>query len=244
MLQVYKTKPYVSFTCPSPLFVEIIRINDLRRRQTLLSEDDVLESDSESDSGHFSHRNPCSKAKKRDTVRIEAETEADAILARVLDFDVCRWAREEDAGRGHYNSWSTIGSIYKSATVIFATLSLPIPNCEAESCESLPIRKLNNAKHVAALASYTRSLAAEIERIIDQPVSWRVPWRWPAIALGVAAAQGPVAHRNLVSRCLVKAGTELGFPLPFQANEVLTRFWESGNTGWNDCFDMPYSFFT
>lgn len=67
---------------------------------------------------------------------------------------------------------------------------------------------------------------------------------WPLIVAGVEAADASAAIRTFVDEQLTEMSRDLGTPLPLLAKGVLKRFWASGKTGWDDCFDKPYAFVT
>lgn len=64
--------------------------------------------------------------------------------------------------------------------------------------------------------------------------------RWPFIVAGVAVADGAAADQEFVADALRLIWAS---PIPnwgaFKCLEKLRKFWASGKTGWEDCFDEP-----
>lgn len=234
MVQIYSKSIYPSFPCPTPLFTELIRVNDLRRRQAIFSQVGGHSIISEFPGDSPGHQQ-----------REETNHEADALLSRIVEFQVMPWAKKSDASRGRLDTWIGIGSMYKSAMIIFATLSLSMSSDEAAQGGPPSATRLTEAQRTSILEENVWSLNAAIERAVNETGILRMPLCWPTIALGVAAAhEGSEAYRETVSRCLLRMAVEHGTALPFKANEILGQFWATGKVSWNECFDRPYAFFT
>lgn len=68
---------------------------------------------------------------------------------------------------------------------------------------------------------------------------------WPLVVLGVEAADlGRMAIREFVKEQLEGMSRHAGTYVPLTAKSVLERFWASGKTSWDSCFDRPYVFTT
>ena len=64
---------------------------------------------------------------------------------------------------------------------------------------------------------------------------------WPLIVLGVEAVNGSLATRAFVQEKLPEMNRSTGMLAPLTAKGVLQRFWDSGRTDWDSCFDSPYA---
>jgi hypothetical protein len=231
--KMYDKKPYASFPCPTELFVHLIGVNDLRERR--------VNADCKSPSA--SHQD--SLDTKTQQKRSQHDEEADRILQNIIAFKVDRWTIEKDANRGRIDAWTSIATMYHNAMVIFATLSLSIAPAPAKD----PVDPLINVSEEAGTSSvldfHICRLAAELKSIAKRKEPISMAACWPMIVLGVAARlNGMLDHRDLVSRCLSRLAVEHGTLLPFRAKEVLEKFWASGKTSWDECFDQAYAFFT
>ena len=236
----------MSFPCPAPLFVELMRVDELRMRRALLRQDRGRVAYLANDGRLKMNNKPVSplEATLAQRQREGAEHEAVALLIRIMGFQVAEWAANKDADRGRCGAWVRLGNMYQSAMVLFAILSLAMSPDEAGSHGSVPLPWPGVTQPAAAHGKHADSLAAEIERAVDEPGHLWMPVCWPTIVLGVSAAKDPPASRSIVSRCLLRLGLDHGTALPLKANEVLMQFWTTGKMEWDECFDRPYAFFT
>ena len=150
----------MSFPCPALLFVELMRVNELRMRRALLRQDRGRVAYLAND-GHLKMNNkPISplEATLAQRQREGAEHEAVALLIRIMDFQVAEWAAKKDADRGRCGAWIRLGNMYKSAMVLFAILSLSMSPDEAGSHGSGPVPRPGathcQQQHMASTPTY------------------------------------------------------------------------------------------
>lgn len=67
---------------------------------------------------------------------------------------------------------------------------------------------------------------------------------WPLVVLGVEAVNGDLEMRSFVEKQLPEMSRQVGTSVPLTAKAVIERFWASGETRWDACFDRPYVFVT
>lgn len=67
---------------------------------------------------------------------------------------------------------------------------------------------------------------------------------WPLMVLGVQAVDGCPTLRAFVRENMISLSASSGTYSPLAAKDVLERFWASGRTEWDACFDIPYMFTT
>lgn len=67
---------------------------------------------------------------------------------------------------------------------------------------------------------------------------------WPLVVAGVEAASGTAEERAFVDQQLFQMTCDTGASYPLVAKGVLEKFWVSGKTRWDDCFDRPYAVLT
>lgn len=65
---------------------------------------------------------------------------------------------------------------------------------------------------------------------------------WPLVMLGMEAVHGGAAMRSFVAKELPELSRHIGTYVPLTAKAVLEKFWASGETRWDACFDRPYAF--
>ncbi|RYP22029.1 hypothetical protein DL765_001935 [Monosporascus sp. GIB2] len=108
--------------------------------------------------------------------------------------------------------WLLIGSAYQSAVALYCIMSL----------QRLSI--LPSALYITAMdAAHYERLTQLLKQALTFP-HLRHCLMWPLIVLGARAVYGSADD------------------LPLTAKAALNRFWASGKTGWDDCFDKPYLF--
>lgn len=65
---------------------------------------------------------------------------------------------------------------------------------------------------------------------------------WPLVLLGVEAVHRGPETRDFVVKQLPGLSHDTGSYVILTATLVLEAFWDSGETSWDACFDMPYAF--
>ncbi len=148
--------------------------------------------------------------------------EAMEILGRIIAFSPDEWAASNDA---YPEDWLLIGRLYHSTILLFCTSSLraflmPIPAVEA--------------KHRAQLFAMLQEalMQKRLKRLI----------MWSMMVAGFLARDGTDEEQNWIVRELLKIGQDMGTYSPWTGKMVLERFWRSGNTEWDECFDTPRVF--
>ncbi|KAK1147372.1 hypothetical protein N8T08_001453 [Aspergillus melleus] len=149
------------------------------------------------------------------------------IRGQILKFSPEQWAQTKQASK---NDCSLLGNIYQAAAVIYCISSL-------QSLSVLPITPfLQNTCMMQS--NRLRDLLTEA---LSGPKFQRF-LLWPLVVLGVEAAHGGTAMRGFVQHRLADMRRRTGIHAPAMAKAVLERFWDSGRTCWDDCFDEPHVF--
>jgi hypothetical protein len=167
--------------------------------------------------------------------QLEEEEEAQTILQRIHGFSPEQWAESKPAAN---DDWRLVGRIYQAALTIYCTRSL----------HTLPIRpsptdNLLNAQ--SELHAITQQLL--LHELLGIALANNRIQRfllWPLIVHGVEACHGhgDGRTREFVKEQLCEMSRQVGSYAPLAAKGVLERFWASGETGWDACFDRPYLF--
>lgn len=153
--------------------------------------------------------------------------EAHAIQTRLHDFSPEQWANTKPRSK---QDWALIGSIYQTALMLYCASSL-------NSLSVLPTTPALRAE----CAAHARRLHLALAQAVTNSKIKRFTL-WPLVVLGVEAAHaGGGAMRDFVAGQLPVLSREAGTYVPLTAKGVLERFWASGETGWDACFDRPYA---
>lgn len=123
-----------------------------------------------------------------------------------------------------------VSLLFKSAVAVFAALTLP---CTSQCSPCRPCAELqkNHRASLIHLLDTTSDFLPLLDHIL-----------WPVVVAGTAAATGTVEEQMLVEMYLLN-----GVRDPFTggctgaALATMRRFWASGKTGWDDCFDQPHA---
>ncbi|KAL7941555.1 hypothetical protein V8C42DRAFT_178062 [Trichoderma barbatum] len=123
-----------------------------------------------------------------------------------------------------------VSLLFKSAVAVFAALTLPCTSqCSSpRSCAEL--QKVHRA-NLFHLLDTTSEFLPLLDHIL-----------WPVVVAGTAAATGTVENQMLVEMYLLN-----GVRDPFTggctgaALATMRRFWTSGKTEWDECFDQPHA---
>jgi hypothetical protein len=158
------------------------------------------------------------------------EEEAHAILQRIHTFSPNHWASSKPAAN---DDWHLVGRIYQAAVAIYCTQSLP-PS-PPSSLPNNPQSALHNITPPQVLLHELLGTALANNRIQRFLL-------WPLVVHGVEACHGDGRTRAFVQEQLCEMSRQVGSYAPLAAKGVLERFWASGGTGWDACFERPYLF--
>ncbi|KAK2732047.1 hypothetical protein CKAH01_01993 [Colletotrichum kahawae] len=157
--------------------------------------------------------------------------EAHEMLERIHDFSPREWAKlKPHLTPSSMADWALLGAVYKAAVALYCVLSL-------QSLSVLPTTTLLRD----ICATHGQILKSHLEQALQSPQMGRF-LVWPMVLLGVEAVHGDAAMRGFVSMKLPELSRDLGTHVPLTAKHVLERFWASGETTWDACFDRRYAF--
>lgn len=130
-----------------------------------------------------------------------------------------------------------MGSIFKSAVTLYGILSLPHPISPATF--SCPRGSHAAAAHHHARITCRTRLLQQIVAVMDLLHS-KKPLAWPLAVLGVSLVDGAQSDKLLVERYLQDMLKDFQlYAGPMISVVKLRKFWESGQVGWEDCWDEP-----
>jgi hypothetical protein len=154
-------------------------------------------------------------------------SEALEILGRIEDFSSSTWAAPKPSST---EVWFLVGNIYQTAVILYCISSL-------QSVSIIP----HNTTFRNRCAAHGKSLHMLLAEGLRHASVKRF-LLWPLVVLGVEAIHGGQSMRCFVRKQLPELSRFAGVYAPIAAMRVLERFWASGKTGWDACFDRPYAF--
>ncbi|KAL2145173.1 hypothetical protein VTI28DRAFT_7809 [Corynascus sepedonium] len=157
----------------------------------------------------------------------ELAQQAHETLSRVHAFSPAHWASTKP--RSH-SDWALMGAIYQVAVALYGASAL-------RSLSVLPATVATvSPPFDAQLLQRLLTRAIECQRIRHFTL-------WPLVVLGVQAAHKDCAEaRDFVTAQLPVLARHGGTYAPLTAKGVLEKFWTTGETHWDACFDRPYAF--
>lgn len=155
--------------------------------------------------------------------------EAHQALSRTLDFSPDQWAGSKQTSE---EEWRCLGSVYQSAVVLYCIHSL----------QSLSVLHFTHSLREYC-TKHSQLLQGRLGQALTSPRLKRFVL-WPLVLLGMEAVNGSRATRTFVMEQLQEMSRHVGTYVPLTAKAVLERFWASGETSWDSCFDRPYAFAT
>lgn len=181
---------------PSPLLVEVARINSLRARSFA----------------------------RQSTVPKDLTLEAWDALSRIDAFQPDTWAEN----RPSKAAWALLARLMQAAVTIYYIFSL-------QSAGVLPQNHLLAGKRF----EYRQLLYDLLQKALHFPY-FAGQLTWPVLVLGVDAVNSGVEIRAFIMKSLPQMSYREGSNVSLTAKGIIERFWASGETSWDACFDKPY----
>lgn len=165
----------------------------------------------------------------------ELAHEASEIFQRIHNFSSEQWANTKPCA---HQDWVLIGNIYQAAVTLYCLSSLQSVSVLATTFPPTP-----GAECTAT--SQARRLQHLLARAVACPKLKRATL-WPLVVLGTTAQAIHESFRggmrDFVAAQLPVLSRDAGTYVPLTAKSVLEKFWASGQTRWDACFDRPYAF--
>ena len=161
------------------------------------------------------------------SVNDSAQSTAFAILKRIDAFSPEQWAATSTST---LEEWVLLALIHQSTIALYCISSL-------QSVSILPsTRQLKATRITHGNRLFPLLKKAMASRRIKKCLAW------PLVVAGMEAVNCGPSERQFVEEQLSEMGQAIGSPVPLLGIAVLKRFWATGKTGWDDCFDVPYAF--
>ncbi|MCJ1372298.1 hypothetical protein MMC20_003521 [Loxospora ochrophaea] len=129
-----------------------------------------------------------------------------------------------------YDEWLLIARIYHSAVALYCLSSLQSHFMPLSASQSHTTRAAHSGR---------------LFRLLEEALA--SPWlkkcmMWPLVVAAVEAANSTDFVRGSISKQWSDMSRDQRTSLPLVAQAVIERFWASGKTGWDACFERPYAF--
>ncbi|EXJ77160.1 hypothetical protein A1O3_10318 [Capronia epimyces CBS 606.96] len=176
--------------------------------------------------GHLRFR--ATKALKQSRGTEDTPHEAQNVLQNIHSFLPELWAESKPRSKA---DWVLIGRAYQAATIIYCISSL----------QSLSVLPSTPTLRDSCLMQGEIVQNLLEEGLLVPKLRWFL--LWPLVILGTqATSANDTVRRVFVRDKLYEMSRFIGLSSPLVAKEVLERFWASGKTSWDDCFDKQYVF--
>lgn len=129
-----------------------------------------------------------------------------------------------------------LGELWKTTVTLYGFLSLPpTVGTYLSSCDEAHTSPFEERKGL-----YCKKLLQEIDCMMQRPGYNRYICVWPLAVLGAGLVNGQHQERaRVLSHLQVIWRDPSSFSGAILAYSKLKRFWSSGRTAWDDCFDEP-----
>lgn len=156
--------------------------------------------------------------------------EASRILDRVQKFSPEKWGDTKPPQ--NREAWVLLGMIRRVAVILYCIYSL-------QSVGVLPDLPL----YSDLCEMHSQNLHLLLARAATmEPLKTMMLWPLLVLGVSVGAVDGSTEVREFVQFQLSETSKYTGMMAPLTAKAVLERFWDSGYTTWDQCFDRPYAF--
>ncbi|KAG6010579.1 hypothetical protein E4U21_005932 [Claviceps maximensis] len=219
---LYSSTLYPSFPCPTSLFMDMMRITELRNQ----------------------HRHCLSS---RDAQQQLQQSIAE-VFKSIDEFDPDGWTERyllpqtKDIGM--------IARTYKASVALYGVLALgkyQDQTCRTGAAAAWPFfPSLTRSGPGAGPHSYRslrRALSRHLGVVVEEAMrtlSNQESLSWPLSVLGVGVVDGTEAEREFVKKSLFEVGMDPNADAgPMNSRGVLMEFWQSGRVQWDECFRRP-----
>ncbi|KAF9871745.1 C6 zinc finger domain protein [Colletotrichum karsti] len=149
---------------------------------------------------------------------------AEDLLERIIEFSPEAWSETRKDSKKEF---LLMGQAYQSAVTVYAISSLQGLKALPSSAGWRAVRTIHYGRLIKLLETASK------DYLMKNCVLW------PLIVAGFEASTGSVDMRTFVVDQLVAMSRDLGVCTMLRAVEVLERFWASGKSTWDECFDSP-----
>ncbi|KAG6012244.1 hypothetical protein E4U43_007880 [Claviceps pusilla] len=222
---LYSSTLYPSFPCPTSLFMDMMRITELRNQQ----------------------RN-C--AASRDA-QLQLRQSIVEVFTSIDAFEPDGWTERYQLPRTR--DIGMIARTYKASVALYGVLGLGKSQaCWIGAAAARPffpsLTKPNSnsggtGTGTGTYGSLRRALSRHLGVVVEEAMrtlSNQESLSWPLSVLGVGVADGTAAEREFVKKSLFEVGMDPNADAgPMDSRGMLLEFWQSGRMQWDECFRRP-----
>lgn len=173
------------------------------------------------------------------------DAERKAILRHINAFSVQAWMDSHNMPCTEESD--VIGRMFQSAVAAYCILTLPcdqnstaMPSTADALCDSQS-PDMCQCINIPRLYEFHRARLFKLIGLALESGVGRAATDWPVVVSGVMAADGTAGERAMVETFVDRSGIFPGVGSSrAEAKPMLRKFWASGRTSWDDCFDRPY----
>jgi hypothetical protein len=171
------------------------------------------------------------------SMTLAAQRASAELVGQIDGFRPETWAKCH--GADHLAEWYLVAFIFQSAVWLYCAATLPCV-CSAQKIAQHSHCHSTKATTTSGTINHRTRLFSLLRDAMTAPITSKA-MTWPLIVAGVEAATGPVEEQTFVADQWLEMTRQTGSSYPLVARDVLLRFWSSGKTGWDNCFDQPYA---
>ncbi|KAJ5577951.1 C6 zinc finger domain-containing protein [Penicillium hispanicum] len=150
-------------------------------------------------------------------------------LSRIRSFDPHQWSQSKPSAK---HDWEVLARVYQAAAVLYCISSLQSVSVLPDD-ESIHMIRTTN-RHLLQVFLQQAMLSRRIRGFL----------LWSTVVLGMEAVHGDSMMRDWVKEQLKVLQYAVASYVPIMAKGLLERFWASGSSSWDACFDKPYALAT
>ncbi|KAM0664208.1 hypothetical protein ACQRIU_006791 [Beauveria bassiana] len=222
LVSILESAYSTSMQCPTELYIAMVHISRLR--------------------ASLAQKQNGKLDKTKAVVVVEQQVRC--IFASIARFDADDWAAGPEF-KDKRDTVAKVGRIYAIAVRLYGIMTLPpsaVASCVGPASESgsgLGAEQPAATHGTLMRAQQRDELLALTRRSWDQ-LRHTTSLCWPLIVAGVALADGSPEDQDFIESSLLSIWSLPNTSACFiTAIRKLRPFWNSGKTGWEDCFDTP-----
>ncbi|KAG5927172.1 hypothetical protein E4U42_002520 [Claviceps africana] len=211
--QLYSSTLYPSFPCATSLFMDMMRITELRSQQP-------------------------SCATSRDVQLRQSIVE---VFQSIDEFAPDGWTERYPLPRTR--DIAMIARTFKASVALYGVLALGKHQACWIGAASPFFPSLISSDGTGTYRSLRRALSSHLSVVVEEAMrklSNQESLSWPLSVLGVGVADGTEAEREFVKKSLFEVGMDPNADAgPMDSRGMLLEFWQSGRVQWDECFCRP-----
>ncbi|KAG5979430.1 hypothetical protein E4U55_005177 [Claviceps digitariae] len=213
---LYSSTLYPSFPCATSLFMDMMRITELRHQHQ-------------------------SCGSSRDA-QMQLQQSIIEVFKSIDEFVPEDWTERYQLPQTR--DITMIARTFKASVALYGVLALgKYQACWIGAAASPFFPSLTKSGGSGTYRSLRRALSRHLGVVVEEAMrtlSNQESLSWPLSVLGVGVADGTAADREFVKKSLFEVGMDPNADAgPMDSRGMLLEFWQSGRTQWDECFRRP-----